>query len=44
MNTMNSKVDFYFAKSEKWQKELKKLRTIALSCELTEDFRKATLF
>ena len=36
---MNPKVDFYFSKSEKWQKEMKKLRTIALSCGLTEELK-----
>jgi len=25
---MNSKVDFYFSKAQKWQKELEKLRSI----------------
>jgi uncharacterized protein YdeI (YjbR/CyaY-like superfamily) len=39
MNTMNSKVEFYFTKSEKWQKELKKLRTIVLSCGLSEELK-----
>jgi len=36
---MNPKVDFYFDKSEKWQKELKQLRTIALDCGLTEELK-----
>lgn len=36
---MNPKVDFYFNKSEKWQKELKQLRTIALDCGLTEELK-----
>ncbi|SEM44469.1 Uncharacterized conserved protein YdeI, YjbR/CyaY-like superfamily, DUF1801 family [Chitinophaga rupis] len=36
---MNPKVDFYFAKSEKWPKELKQLRTIALECGLTEELK-----
>lgn len=33
---MNPSVDFYFDKAEKWQKEIEKLRTIALDCGLTE--------
>lgn len=33
---MNHKVDFYFSKAEKWQKELEQLRIIALDCGLTE--------
>jgi len=36
---MNPKVDFYFDKSEKWKKELKQLRTIALDCGLTEELK-----
>jgi len=36
MNSMNPKVDFYFDKATKWQEEIKKLRTIALDCGLTE--------
>jgi len=39
MNNMNPKVDFYFDKSEKWQKELKQLRAIALDCGLTEELK-----
>jgi uncharacterized protein YdeI (YjbR/CyaY-like superfamily) len=33
---MNPKVDFYFLKAKKWQKELEKLREIALDTQLTE--------
>ena len=33
---MNPKVDFYFSKAKKWQKELEKLRMIVLDCGLTE--------
>jgi uncharacterized protein YdeI (YjbR/CyaY-like superfamily) len=33
---MNPKVDFYFDKAEKWQKEVEKLRTIVLDCPLDE--------
>jgi uncharacterized protein YdeI (YjbR/CyaY-like superfamily) len=36
---MNPKADFYFDKSEKWQKELEKLRTIILDCGLTEEVK-----
>jgi uncharacterized protein YdeI (YjbR/CyaY-like superfamily) len=36
---MNPKVDFYFDKAEKWQKEVEKLRTIALDCPLTEELK-----
>ena len=33
---MNPKVDFYFDKAQKWQKEIELLRTIVLDCGLTE--------
>lgn len=33
---MNPKVDFYFTKNERWQKEIGQLRTIVLDCGLTE--------
>ncbi|MXV16523.1 YdeI/OmpD-associated family protein [Hufsiella ginkgonis] len=36
---MNPKVDFFFRKSRKWQKELELLRTIALGCGLTEELK-----
>ena len=36
---MNPKVDFYFDKAGKWQKETEKLRTIALDCGLTEELK-----
>lgn len=36
---MNPKVDFYFGKSEKWQKETEKLRAIVLDCQLTEELK-----
>jgi uncharacterized protein YdeI (YjbR/CyaY-like superfamily) len=39
MNKMNPKVDFFFRKSKKWQKELAKLRTIVLDCPLTEELK-----
>jgi uncharacterized protein YdeI (YjbR/CyaY-like superfamily) len=36
---MNPKVDFFFDKAEKWQKEYKKLRTIVLKCGLIEELK-----
>jgi uncharacterized protein YdeI (YjbR/CyaY-like superfamily) len=36
---MNPKVDFYFNKANKWQEEVKKLRTIVLDCGLTEELK-----
>jgi uncharacterized protein YdeI (YjbR/CyaY-like superfamily) len=33
MNGMNPKVDFFFSKAEKWQKEFERLRTIILDCD-----------
>ncbi len=36
---MNPKVDFYFSKAGKWQKEIKKLRTILLDCDLVEEVK-----
>ncbi len=36
---MNPKVDWYFNKAEKWQKELEKLRMIVLDCLLTEELK-----
>ena len=39
MNNTNPKVDFYFIKEKKWQEELKKLRTIILDCQLTEELK-----
>lgn len=36
---MNPKVDFYFSKAEKWQKELEQLRIIILDCGLTEELK-----
>jgi uncharacterized protein YdeI (YjbR/CyaY-like superfamily) len=39
MNGMNPKVDFYFSKEKKWQKELEKLRTIILDCQVTEELK-----
>jgi uncharacterized protein YdeI (YjbR/CyaY-like superfamily) len=39
MNSMNPKVDFFFAKSGSWQKEFEKLRMIILDCGLTEELK-----
>jgi uncharacterized protein YdeI (YjbR/CyaY-like superfamily) len=39
MSMMNPEVDWYFDKTEKWQKEISKLRTIALDCGLTEELK-----
>lgn len=36
---MNPKVDWYFDKNEKWEKEIKKLRTIILDCGLNEELK-----
>src|SRR5215467_12154680 len=36
---MNSKVDWYFNKAGKWQKEIKKLREIILDCNLVEELK-----
>src|SRR5437899_5223396 len=35
----NPKVDIFFIKAKKWQKELAQLRTIVLDCELTEELK-----
>ena len=36
---MNQKVDWFFDKDTKWQKEYQTLRTIILDCELTEELK-----
>ncbi len=36
---MNPKVDWYFTKNKNWQEEIEALRTIVLSCELTEELK-----
>lgn len=36
---MNQNVDWYFSKNEKWEKEINKLRSIILSCGLTEELK-----
>jgi len=38
-NDMNPEVDFYFSKSEKWQKETAQLRMIVLDCGLNEELK-----
>ena len=35
----NAKVDGFLRKAKKWQEEFKKLRTLILDCELTEDLK-----
>src|ERR1700722_4640516 len=39
MTKKNLKVDGYIERSEKWQKEVKKLRSIALGCGLAEELK-----
>ena len=36
---MNPKVDFYFNKAKKWQKEMECLRTLILDCGLIEELK-----
>lgn len=36
---MNLAVDFFFNKEQKWQQEFRKLRTIILDCQLTEELK-----
>ncbi len=36
---LNPKVDFYFTKAKKWQKELEQLRSIVLDCGLLEELK-----
>jgi uncharacterized protein YdeI (YjbR/CyaY-like superfamily) len=36
---MNPKVDKFLGRAQKWQEEMKKLRTIALDCGLTEELK-----
>lgn len=37
--SMNPKVDFFFNKASKWQKEYEQLRAIILDCGLTEELK-----
>jgi uncharacterized protein YdeI (YjbR/CyaY-like superfamily) len=39
MSKMNPKVDAYLRSDEKWREETKRLRSIALRCGLTEEFK-----
>lgn len=39
MKSINPKVDFYFNKDQRWQKEIGKLRTIVLDCGLSEELK-----
>lgn len=39
MSGINPKVDWYFVKNKKWQEEIETLRTIVLSCGLTEELK-----
>jgi len=36
---MNPKVDNFFERAQKWQKEMEKLRAVVLSCGLTEELK-----
>ncbi len=36
---MNPKVDFYFDKNKKWEKEIAQMRTIGLDCGLEEELK-----
>jgi uncharacterized protein YdeI (YjbR/CyaY-like superfamily) len=38
-SSMNPKVDVYLSKAKKWQQEMKKLRSIILNCQLTEELK-----
>ncbi len=39
MNKTNPKVDVFINEAKKWQEEYKKLRTIILDCQLTEELK-----
>jgi uncharacterized protein YdeI (YjbR/CyaY-like superfamily) len=39
MNKMNPRVSAYISKLKKWQEEFKRLRTILLDCQLTEELK-----
>ncbi|HEY6503326.1 MAG TPA: YdeI family protein [Chitinophagaceae bacterium] len=36
---MNPKIDWYFSKAQKWQKEIEQLRLIVLDCGLNEELK-----
>jgi uncharacterized protein YdeI (YjbR/CyaY-like superfamily) len=38
-SSLNPKVDFFFNKATKWQKEYEQLRTIILDCDLIEELK-----
>jgi uncharacterized protein YdeI (YjbR/CyaY-like superfamily) len=38
-SSTNPKVDVYLSKAKKWQPEMKKLRSIILNCQLTEELK-----
>ncbi len=38
-NRQNPSVDFYYDKEQKWQEEIKELRSIVLDCPLTEELK-----
>jgi len=38
-SSMNPKVDVYISKTEKWRKEMAKLRRLILDCQLTEEVK-----
>jgi uncharacterized protein YdeI (YjbR/CyaY-like superfamily) len=38
-SNLNSKVDFFFNKDTKWQKEFEQLRAIVLDCDLIEELK-----
>ena len=42
MKDMNEKVNFYFEKEIRWQKEIKQLRAIVLECNLIEELKWGT--
>jgi uncharacterized protein YdeI (YjbR/CyaY-like superfamily) len=39
MKPTNPKVDFYFTKAKKWREEFEKLRTIILTCNISEELK-----
>src|SRR5436190_17217288 len=39
MNNINPKVDWFFSKDTKWQKEYEKLRSVILDCGLIEELK-----
>ena len=39
MSIINPRVDFFFTKAQKWQEEFEQLRTLILTCGLTEELK-----